>query len=69
MIAQKIVWLRGLLPRTFQAAKLTKSIPDRFVTRDFLKAPRSRDYGQLKKISCGNNKQARARAIHEFSGL
>ncbi|WP_293646080.1 hypothetical protein [Thiolapillus sp.] len=37
-------------------------------TGDFLKASRIRDYGQLKKISCGNNKQARAREIHEFSG-
>ncbi len=43
--------------------------PDIVFTRDFLKASRIRDYGQLKKISCGNNKQARARVIHEFSGL
>ena len=38
-------------------------------TRDFLKAPRIHDYGQLKKIPCGNKKQARACAIHKFSGL
>jgi len=35
MIAQYIGLLRGFLPRTFQTAKLTKSVPDRFVTRDF----------------------------------
>ena len=38
-------------------------------TRDFLKASRIRDYAQLKKISCGNNKQARARVIYEIFGL
>jgi len=38
-------------------------------TRGFLKASRIRDYAQLKKIPCGNKKQARARVIYEFSGL
>ena len=38
-------------------------------TRDFLKASRIRDYVQLKKISCENKKQARARVIYEFFGL
>ena len=38
-------------------------------TRDFLKASRIRDYVQLKKISCGNKIQARARVIYEFSGI
>jgi len=38
-------------------------------TRDFLKASRICDYAQLKKIPCGNKKQARARVIYEFSGL
>jgi len=38
-------------------------------TWDFLKASRIRDYAQLKKIPCGNKKQARARVIYEFSGL
>ena len=38
-------------------------------TRNFLKASRIRDYEQPKKIACGNKKQARARVIHEFSGL
>jgi len=68
MIAQYIGLLRGFLPRTSQAAKLTKSVPDRFVTRDFLKAPRIHDYGQLKKIPCGTKRPARARVIHEIFG-
>jgi hypothetical protein len=38
-------------------------------TRDFLKASRIHDYGQLKKIPCGTKRQARARVIHEISGL
>jgi len=38
-------------------------------TRDFMKASRIHDYGQLKKIPCGNKRQARARVIHEFSGI
>ena len=38
-------------------------------TRNFLKASRIRDYGQRKKISYGNKKQARTRIIHKFSGL
>ena len=38
-------------------------------TRDYLKASRIQDYGQLKKIPCGNKRQARARVIHEIFGL
>ncbi len=38
-------------------------------TRDFLKASRIRDYAQLKKMSCVIKRQARARAMREFSGL
>jgi len=30
-------------------------------TRNFLKVSRIRDYGQRKKISCGNKKQAKIR--------
>ena len=44
---------------------------ERVFTRNLLKvkASRIRDYGQRKKISCGNKKPAWARVIHEFSGL
>lgn len=38
-------------------------------TRNFVKAWRIGDYGQLNKISCGINRQARVCAIHEFSGF
>jgi len=38
-------------------------------TSNFLKASRIRDYAQPKKIACGIKRQARARAMREFSGL
>ena len=38
-------------------------------TRKFLEAPHIRDDGQLKKIFRGIKRQARARRVHELSGL
>ena len=38
-------------------------------TRDCFYASRIGDYGQVKRIPCGINRQARAHEIHEISGL
>ena len=38
-------------------------------TRHFLKECRISDYDRLKKMACGIKEQARARVIHELSGL
>ena len=38
-------------------------------TRDCFHASRIGDYGQVKRIPCGINRQARTRVIHAISGL
>jgi len=38
-------------------------------TRDFFKASRIGDYGQLRKIPCGIKRLARAHVIYELFGL